>query len=83
MSTHVRLYIDGKLEPLSGGKSEFVPSLVSGPDSELSSFSLGGSGSFEGWMDEFYLFEAATPPATVLKLYQLGAQLDGNRGDGQ
>ena len=76
VTTHARLYIDGKLEPLSGGRSEFIAS--SGPESsdEYSSLSLGGSGSFEGWLDEFYLFEAATSPATILEIYEQGSRTD-------
>ena len=83
VATHARLYIDGKLESLSGGKSGLVDALASGSEHELSSFSLGGSGSFEGWLDEFYLFDAAAAPATILELYQQGENADRNRSDGQ
>ncbi len=83
VATHVRLYIDGKLESLSGGRSEVVASLAPVSGNEVSSFSMGGSGSFEGWLDEFYLFDNAVSPATVLEIYKHGAESDGNRVDGQ
>jgi len=83
VATHVRLYIDGKLETLSGGKSESVDSIEPGAVNGVSSFSLGGSGSFEGWLDEFYLFETAASPATILELYEQGVLAAGSRADGQ
>ncbi|NOX99855.1 MAG: LamG domain-containing protein, partial [Verrucomicrobia bacterium] len=83
VATHVRLYIDGKLEPLSGGKSAPVVSLTSSSSKEVSTFSMGGSGTFEGWLDEFYLFENAVSPATILEIYEHGTESDGNRVDGQ
>jgi len=84
VATHVRLYIDGKLEALSGRQSEVATSVVTKePGDEQHTFALGGSGSFEGWLDEFYLFETATSPAVVLELYERGAPADRNGSDGQ
>ncbi len=76
VATHTRLYVDGKLESLSGGHSEFVNSLSADSESELASFSLGGGGGFAGWLDEFYLFEAAASSASVLELYEMGIPRD-------
>lgn len=82
VATHMRLYIDGKLESLSGGRSERVLPLAAKAEDELSSFSLGGSGSFEGWLDEFYLLETAASPTTIFKLYEQGMPLvDGESED--
>jgi len=75
VATHMRLYVDGKLESLSGGRSERVVSTVSREEDGLSTFSLGGGGSFEGWLDEFYLLETAASPTTILKLYEQGVPL--------
>lgn len=73
VASHVRLYVDGKLEALSGGRSEPVLSRAGDSVSQFSSFSLGGNGVFEGWLDEFYLFEEAASSASVLELYEMGA----------
>lgn len=76
VTTHARLYIDGKLEPLSGGRSEIIESSELGANDEYSTLSLGGSGSFEGWLDEFYLFGIAASPATILEIYEQGSRND-------
>ncbi len=83
VATHVRLYVDGKLEPLSGGRSQVVEPLPGADESGLSSFSLGGAGGFEGWLDEFYLFDAAASSANVLELYKMGALETAGAGIGR
>ncbi len=83
VATHMRLYIDGKLESLSGGRSERIHPQSSTGKEELASFALGGSGSFEGWLDEFYLLETAASPTTLFNLYERGTSLvDGESKNG-
>ena len=72
MASHVRLYVDGKLELLSGARSNQVMPLGRDSDEELTAFSFGGSASFEGGLDEFYLLDEAASSADVLELYELG-----------
>ncbi|MCF6313578.1 MAG: hypothetical protein L3J39_14120 [Verrucomicrobiales bacterium] len=71
VSTHVRLYVDGRLEALSGARSNTVLSVEGGSSVDASQFYLGGAAGFEGWLDEFYLLEGAAPSSAVLELYEL------------
>lgn len=72
VSTHVRLYVDGKLEALSGARKNTVLPVKGGSSVGVSQFYLGGEAGFEGWLDEFYLLEGAASSSGVLELYKLG-----------
>ena len=67
---HVHLYIDGKPDAFTGFRGGEIPG------GSIKRIWLGGIGSmkpcFEGWLDEFFLFEGAVAPGVLQSLSEAG-----------
>lgn len=75
VATHVRHYIDGRLEPVTSFKNKVIDTNVSAPDS-LPTY-IGQRmeeapyvASFKGAIDELYIFPAALTPGQIENLYR-------------
>jgi len=70
----IRLYVDGKLEKISGSLNQKIDTETQGEPLMLGSLiediSRSYNHGFRGALDEFYLFEAALTPRQVRKLYK-------------
>lgn len=68
VATHVRHYIDGKLEGVSGYKARKINTKISGPDSQpvyLGKYINNREWYFRGKVDEFFIFDGALTPYQI------------------
>ena len=68
VATHIRHYIDGKLEGVSGYRARKINTKISGPDSQpvyLGKYINHDNWYFRGKIDEFYIFDGALTPSQI------------------
>ncbi|MCM8541499.1 MAG: FecR domain-containing protein [Lentisphaeraceae bacterium] len=68
VATHVRHYIDGKLEGVSGFRPRKINTNISGPDTQpvlLGKYINHNGWYFRGKVDEFYIFDGALTPHQI------------------
>lgn len=71
VATHVRIYVDGKLEPLSGRRQRPIETDTTSSDAKPLTLGrhLGkNGGKFAGDLDEVHIFEGALLPNQIMKL---------------
>jgi hypothetical protein len=79
VASHVKLYVDGRLETLSGRRSQFIRTDTESPQAIavtlgrwLGNWPGKDPFHFHGALDEVYIFEDALTPAQVSKLAAVG-----------
>ena len=71
VATHVRHYIDGRLEGVSGYQSRRINTNISDPDTQpvyLGKYINNNKWYFRGKIDEFYIFDGALTPHQIFLL---------------
>ena len=74
VTTHVKLYVDGRLEAVSGSMQQVVNTLTGVQDAEARPLMLGSypdpnrMWTLEGSLDEVYVFDGALTPAQIVWL---------------
>ena len=75
VATHVRIYVDGKLEPLSGRRQQRINTDTKSANAQpltigrhLGNWAGKGPYFFEGDLDEVHVFEGPLLPAQIVKL---------------
>ena len=78
VATDVRLYVDGQLESVGGFRSEKILPAVNRSSRTVLAFGRENELAqplFEGWIDEFVLFDDAIDPVSIYEM----ATIEGNR----
>ena len=71
IATHIKHYVDGELEGVSGYVPRKVRTNISGPDSQpvyIGKYINHNKWYFRGKIDEFYIFDGALTPAEIRRL---------------
>ena len=71
IATHIKHYVDGNLEGVSGYVPRKVSTRISGPDTKpvyIGKYINHDKWYFRGKIDEFYIFDGALTPAEIIRL---------------